>query len=350
MANDGITVREVLFRLRKAGHVDIPDDDAVGEFLARREAAQDPAWYVSALAGAGAWFAAIFFIAFLITADIIDDWDNYQELLPWGLGFLVAANLLRHFTRSVFPVQLALALSTTGHIMTLMGVGEYTNSIGGVAAAAVVLSVVHYPINRDMVHRFLSVLTAIGLVLFWIMEEELHVPLHGLIAAEMLLVGLLYTWGRTPPVLRPLAAAFATALVGTHLVWVGDLNPEVPLWPARILGVAWMLWVLHFSADGRSLLRREPLLVAVAATVLLGVFSPPGLLAAIGLMVLGYALGDRLVTGLGTIFIPVFIYAYYHDLALGLDQKSYHLMAAGLVLLAARAYLARRPWARKETP
>lgn len=349
MANDCITMREVLYRLRKAGHVDIPDDDTVSDFLARRRAARDPAWFVSALAGAGAWAAAIFFIAFLFTAKIIDRGD-WHEILPWGLAFLVAANLLRHFTRSVFPVQLALALSTAGHIMTLAGVEDYTNSIGYLAAAAVVLSVIQYPLNRDLVHRFLSVLTATGLVLYWIMDMELHIPLYGLIAAEMVLVGLLYTWGRTPPVLRPLAAAFATALVGTHLVWIGDLDLGAPLWPARILGVAWMLWVLRFSADGGSLLRREPLVVAMAATVLLGVFSPPGLLAAIGLMVLGHALGDRLVTGLGTIFMPVFIYAYYHDLALGLDQKSYHLMAAGLVLLVARAYLARRPWARKEAP
>ena len=48
--------------------------------------------------------------------------------------------------------------------------------------------------------------------------------------------------------------------------------------------------------------------------------------------------------------MPVYIFTFYYELELGLDEKSYCLMGSGLVLLAARWYLARRPWARREAP
>ena len=61
-----------------------------------------------------------------------------------------------------------------------------------------------------------------------------------------------------------------------------------------------------------------------------------------------HALADRLVLGLGVIFVPAYLVQYYYELELTLDRKAYVLMASGLILLAARRYLGRRPWARRE--
>jgi len=349
MADSGITVRAVLHRLRTAGLVEAAQESGIRDFLAHRDVPPQQPWYVSALAGVGAWLAALCFISFLFAADLIPRWEA-EYLFPWGLSFLVASLLLRRFCRGIFPVQLALAVSAAGHALTLGGVGDLTDETGVLATVAVVLCAVQYPLNRDSVHRFLSTLTAVGFVFGWILEEEFSVLLYTLIAVEMVLVGRLFTWGRAPAALRPLAHALTVGLVVTHLAWVGETELVIPLWPARVLGVAWMLWVLHWCAGGGSLFRHESLAVAVVVAVILGVFMPPGLLAALGLMVLGHALGEWVLLGSGAAFVPVFIVAYYLRLDLTMDLKAYHLMGAGLLLLVARGVLARRPWARKEAP
>jgi hypothetical protein len=339
--------REVLRHLQDEGLLDPARMEDIRTLLGRLEAPPDQPWYVSTLAGAGAWVAAFCFIGFLFTARIIGEWEAAQ-LLPWGIAFLLAANTLRHWARVLFLVQLALAASVVGHVLVLGGVQELTDSTGAMAAAAVLLCAVQYPLNRDPLHRFLSALTAAVLLVVWVFDAKLHVPLYGLILLEAVGVAFLFTWSRTPPSLRPLAYALAAAIALTHVVWVSGLELGAPEWPARLLGAAWLLWIIHWSAHGRSLLRHEPLLAATAGTALLALVAPPGLFAALGLLVLGHALADRLVLGIGVIFVPAYLVQYYYELELPLDRKAYLLMASGLILLAVRWYLGRRPWARRE--
>ncbi|MBN2491120.1 MAG: DUF4401 domain-containing protein [Planctomycetes bacterium] len=349
---------DVLRHLADRGLLDPARTADLHALLARREAAPDQPWYVSALAGAGAWVAGFCLVLFLHEVGAIARWEAAQ-LLPWGIGFLIAATALRRRARSVFLVQLALAASVVGHVLVLGGVAELTRRshghvfdsaepTGALAAAAVLLAAAHYPLNRDPLHRFLSVLNAAVFVVVWVFDARLHVPLYLLLLLEAAGVAFLFTWHRTSADLRSLAYALATAFVLTHVVWISRLELGAPEWPARIVSALWLLWILHWSAGGRSLLRHEPLLVAGAAAVLLAVVAPPGLLAAIGLLVLGHALGERVLVGLGVVFVPAYLIVYYTELELGLDRKAYLLMASGLILLAARWVLGRRPWAREE--
>ena len=94
-------------------------------------------------------------------------------------------------------------------------------------------------------------------------------------------------------------------------------------------------------------MRSEPMIIATMGVLLLATFTTPGILAAIGLMVLGYARRESELTGLGILFFPVFIVIFYFEWKTSLLTKSWILAGSGCVLLAARYYLSHRGWARE---
>lgn len=94
-------------------------------------------------------------------------------------------------------------------------------------------------------------------------------------------------------------------------------------------------------------MQTEPLVLAVAATLGLASFTTPGILAALGLMVLGYARGDRYLLGIGIAFFPVFIVVFYYELQISLLVKSWIMAGSGGLLLAVRWYLNFRNWAQE---
>ena len=345
MADSPMTLGEVLERLTAEGLLEASAHEPIAEHLAKREPADDFPWYVRVLIGVGAWFAAGFFIAFLSMADLVT-WSG-ESLLPWGLGFVVVATLLRRSTRHTFHAQLALALSVAGHGMTYGGVDDLLGGLGWVALVAVLLCAAEYPLNRDWLNRFLSVLVAIALVVAWVVHFEAPELLHVFVFAEVVGIGVLFTGRRVPSACRPLAYALAMALPMTLLLTISAWDIAMPWWPSSVVLAAWLIWLYGWCAGEASLLRREPMVVAIVATALLGGFSNPGLLAAVGLLVLGYAMADPVLSGLGLAFVPTFIVAYYYDLDVGLDLKSWVLMGSGAVLLAVRWHLSRRPWARE---
>jgi len=96
----------------------------------------------------------------------------------------------------------------------------------------------------------------------------------------------------------------------------------------------------HLSNDVKRL--GEPwLILAIVSTILLGVFTTPGILVAIGLLTLGYAIGDRILIGLSYVFGPLFLFYYYYSLTIDLAHKSWIIAGSGLLLLAVRWIVTR---------
>lgn len=340
------TVGDLLRSLRAQGLLDEEGAAAIAKHLSEGDGNRPLPWYLQALLGAGAWVAAGCFIAFIVLAGLL---RNEAAMLPLGLILVAGAAALRRFSPHVFAAQFALALSVTGHGLIFGYVGEKSHSPLAVAAAATVLAAALYAVYRDPLHRFLSAGAAIALWVGWLLEDrELHHGFHLAVLAETAALGLLFGRARSVEALRPLGWAFALALPATLAAPLfPDLKFASPMWPSRIaLTLGLLALVTH--AAGRENLREEPVALALAATVLLGLFTAPGILAALGLLVLGYARRKGLLVGLGAISMAVFIVMFYYDLDLDLGTKSAVMAGSGLLLLAARAVLLRRPWARRE--
>ena len=346
MADEGMTVREMLTRLQDEELLAEWKLPAIRDHLSRPAPPPGLAWYIRVLIGLGAWVAAGFFVAALSEAGLITWWDESQ--LWWGLGWIAAATLLRRFVRHTFFVQLALALSVGGHGMALFGAGSIYHEGGAVALVMALLCGALYPLYRDSTHRFLSVGATVAITVGWLLHDRLHLAVHFVVFAELVGLSVLFTARAVRAMFRPMGYACAVALPLTLLLTLSAWDLDMPWWPSSAAMVLWLLWLYRWCRDRRLAGRGEPMAIAVVGTVALGIVSTPGLLAALGLLVLGYALEDRVLTGLGVLFMPVFLIAFYYDLDINLGVKSCILMGTGLALLGARWVLARRPWVQEE--
>lgn len=343
------TLYDVLADLNGQGLLDSSALPQVEEYLAKIATKRSELWFVKLLVAAGAWVAAICFVTCLGIADLFD--EKPWILFSWAAAFLTAATLLRRLTRHVFPIQLALALSAAGHFFALYGASELSRGPGEVAAvavAAIVLCLVLYPLYPDSLHRFLSSLLAAGCLTTWIVTEEVWPLIHVEMLAKTLAIGLVFMYRPDLRMLRPLGYAMAVSVPASlFLVLLPEDVFAAPWWPANVILAAALIWLYRWIAGSWQAMRSEPLVLAVLTTLGLAGFTTPGLLAALGLMVLGYARRDNHLLGIGIAFFPVFIVVFYYEWQISLLIKSWIMAGSGAVLLAARWYLSSRRWARE---
>lgn len=352
------TLGEILSRLRDEGEMDDAGMARVASHLDARERARTPLT-IRALVAAGAWVAALCFVGFLGCAGVISDRGG-ASLLVLGLLFVAVATALDRFAGArVFLSQFGLALSIAGHLMLFWWAATAfssrpfeDSSWGAVFLTSLVLAALLYPLYRDALHRFLSCVVAGHLAAAWLVESELPGGLHVLVFLQLAGVCLLFTRrgfsGRgLTAAERPLGYALAVSLLVTLLAMVAAPDTiQVALWPSKLILTAGLIYLYYWAAGGRLGFGYEPLALAVVPTLVLGAVTTPGVLAAVALLVIGRAHGDRILLALGALFFPVFIVKFYYDLNLDLMTKSFVLLASGAVLLSARFFLSRRPWAR----
>lgn len=292
----------------------------------------------------GAWVAAGFLLGgfFLITR-----MESELGMLVSGLVFVAAATGLRRASRHIFLSQFCLALSLAGEALALAGLGMASKSLFVAALGSIVLCAALYPLYGDPLHRFLSCSGAHWLAFAWVMSSGNHHGIHVLVMAEVLATGWLFLWRPARPAMWPLGYSLAASLVGTlvFLAIPGDLKTSD--WPSRVAVVGGLYWAVIRISGGWRRIRREVAVVAAVGCALVAAFSVSGILIAIGLLVVGYARGDRILIGLGILALPAFLFIFYYCLQVDLQTKSLILPGTGLVLLAARAWMLRRPWARR---
>jgi len=148
----------------------------------------------------------------------------------------------------------------------------------------------------------------------------------------------------------PLTVMVLTAASGEKFLGINIEENATLLWPSNIILAAGILFLLWWVGEGSWSLANEQTIFVVAAIIALAALTTPGILVGIGFLILGYALGDKLITFLGVVFLPIFLGFYYYELSTDLLAKSGILAASGLILLVARFLLARRPWAESGLP
>jgi len=352
MAEDNITIKQMLDRLCSEGLVGEAGLRKIETYLSERQKrAADPV-YIRLLSGFGAWVAAPFLFGFLILIDLIG--KNPQSMLAAGVISLASAVILAKIRRSAFLVQFALALSFAGHLLILYSLDTSLNYkiVGTLAIAQILLCLLVYPFFKNAVYRFAMPLLAVALVAAWIFISKHYHALHILVAFQTLSCGGLFLWKKEINALKPLNYVFAVGLPATValVVLLNIFEPGhilTPYWPSTAILASGMVCLLVLLAGGLDSLKKEWMVLAIAVSCLLGAFTTPGVLVAIGLLVLGYGKGDKILTAVAFIFLPVFLVLFYYALDVSLLNKSYILAGSGMALLLVRWALKQRPWARE---
>jgi len=352
MSNTSPTIRELLDHPDVSGLVDPVQKEGIAAALSNSEQAVKDPLYIRILSGIGAWFAAFFLIAFLGISGII---TNETGAVVCGIAFLVAAVVLTKTCKATFPTQLALVLAFAGNIMTLVGICEYFHFSHGIVPALsthAAICAVMYILYPSSVYRFCAPVVLAVIATIWITEMGEFWFLNILIAAETLLAGLLILHTRRTLFLQPLIRAAAVTLPATLLFmnlamidifhWrIWESTPNSPLGVSSAVLAAGLVYMFFRLAGGINQYRQPWLIMAVIATVLLGIFTNPGVLVAIGLLTAGYAYGDRILTALAYLFLPCFLVGLYYVMDVTLACKSAVIAGSGLILLILRWILIR---------
>lgn len=329
-------------------------------FILSQQHEQKLPLFLGILVAVGAFIASISFLGFFYASNLI----YHPSELFWGLIFVGLAlffskisgdrlNIIRHS----FVTQASLFTMIIGKIVFVIG---FSKAIGlpseerllGITLAAFLITLATYYLYPIALDRFLSTLAFLILWLNYILSESFFgisttTMLNLLFSFQLIIAAILFVSGKIKQDYVPLAYAFACSLciITIHTVAYPIIQPETPNFNLTFIN-----WLLTFSlialiawASGSSKqLRSEPLLVASLATILLGMISAPGILLSLCLTVLGYQKHENPLLLLGIFFMPIFIVLYYYNLDVSLLKKSSILIGSGLVLLAARAYLAAR--------
>ncbi|HEU5098110.1 MAG TPA: DUF4401 domain-containing protein [Roseiflexaceae bacterium] len=338
------TMRVVLDQLVEEGLLP-PDSRAT---ISSASGAADDAlgnpWYVRVLVGIGAWIAALLLIVFL--AGGLRIITTGQSAISVGLTLCAIAIALRRLSpASVFAVQLALALSMAGQALFGGGVGSLARGVAPTMLAVVVLEIALIAVYPDIVHRFLSAVVIVGALVSLLLEWQLPGAIHALVG--LLAAGALALWeaesalaaARAERLCRPIGYGLVVGLLGVLCLGINDLVAIPHPWISGLL-LMLVLLVLEYRIVSRFE-RRAAVAVAawlIGGTVLvcLPALWTPGILAAVIVVELGFARGNRLLLGLGIVGLVLFLSAFYYQLELTLLVKSLVLLATGLLLLGLR--------------
>lgn len=334
------------------------------------DATVHPPWFVRAMMGAAAWFAASFFLPWLVllvgATTLRGGGYVFLGLVLCGAAVaMFRAVAVREGAKpQVFLQQLALVVSLSGQASFAFGLFEWAphgrTIVWLLLLVLAVFETVLTLLVADALHRILAS-GAAGAALAWALLD-LHLP--G-IASAVVAAGFTLAWlnettqpARAEPVravgygltlafcavsaweatlggmVRELAGTTAQALAGRTqgAQWAGHA-----LLGAILLYAAWRIAARY---PGLAVATRTRLMLLGLAAIVMGWFAP-GLAAALLVLILGFANGNRLVLGLGCLGAAASLGWYYYNLELTLLAKSGVLVISGLVALAAGAWLRR---------
>ena len=314
-------------------------------------------WYVRLMLGVAGWIAASFLLGFVAVGM---SWVIESELACMVGGLLASAAawwLLRRLGRNEFAAQFGLAVSFAGQALFAYGLFSLFEFGADATVPWLLLALQQallVAVMPNAIHRGWSGLLAAVAVYMALRAGGL-----GYVAPALLLGAAAWAWlnefrwPRHGALLRPAAYGVILALILLELA-IGPLRPVTPLDPAaapaatRLFGQALNGAVLLCVVW--ALLRRQgarpPERVALAAlggslAVVLVSLQAPGIATGLCILLLGFAQGNRVLTGLGGAALVLYAGSYYYQLDVTLLVKAQALAATGAVLLTLRWLLLR---------
>lgn len=334
------------------------------KFIFDRQGQEEQPLYLKILAGVGAFMASFFFIGFLFLAGIIS-LNKEVSLLTFGVIFIGAAIAIckyantqqNNFMRHSFVMQLSFTWMALGKTLFVWGISMIMETKWDVPIAGLIVTLITYNIYKMSIDRFLSSLAVLVSTLTAILSYlDSSVTVEVLFSiffnTQLVAVAFLFTNGRIRREYAPLAYALACSLCVCVLIFAlqykffisySDGTVLNPFWFNPGVAIAFIALIGWASGDWGKL-KSLPFIIATIGIVLLSVVSAPGIILSIGFLVLGYSKSDSLITIMGALLLPVFIFFYYYNLDVTLLRKSIILVSSGVILLAGFGYLKFKKW------
>ncbi|MCE8021530.1 DUF4401 domain-containing protein [Halomonas sp. MCCC 1A11036] len=320
----------------------------------------DTPWFVRALQAFSGWLAALFLLGFLAMGAVFV-LDNSAAAAALGLVMIAGAFMALQMAKGDFLEHLALAASLAGQLLVAWAIASLLEGTTvGLWWSLLVLQVALALAMPSLTHRAFSAFAA-SLALYLALAEGIAVPSMAVGLVLLALVVLFLNEFRWPARVRAmealglglllgLVAIQAMAYLGQPLLnWRYDSGASLAWlepWAGNVLGALALLLLLRqlFKRHAQATVPSVRL-AAYGAMMLLLLLSlqAHGLIQGAVVVMLGFAIGHRLVMGGGVLLLLFSIANYYYWLEVTLLSKALTLFALGGLLLAIRWAL-RRWW------
>jgi uncharacterized membrane protein len=336
-----MTQRELWSRLVAAGC-------ASGEAPAHES--QGP-WYVRLMLGIAGCIAAGFLMGF-VGVGLSFLVDSKLGSIAAGIAMIGAAFALLHAARTDFSAMFGFAVSLAGQALLAYGIARVFERTGDAVpwAAMALIEALLAIAMPNFVHRLVS-----GYLAALCLASALAVSGGAGLAAGVIAAGIAYAWlgelrrARLHETVTAVGYGMALAFIqaqswsfheGSMIHSLGAKPISwAQAWTGQALVLAAFLVVVATLVRRAGWSLREPrALAALVAAAAIGAasFKAPGVAGGLMIVSLGFAHGNRVLTGVGIAALLFFISSYYYLLDVTLLAKAGVLAASGVVLLAVR--------------
>ena len=351
------TVSAMLEHLEESGFS--PDQAAIKERADRLQSQEKLPLYLHVLMGVGALTSSTFLLIFLTLASILDFKSTFNlafiALIFMGGGVILHLKAIEQPNRDLsqtFWVQFSFILVNMGRFLIGASVGLAFNSPWMILCISVAITSITYTYYQVSIDRFLSSLGCLVLLLVCILNTRLHdfnpnILFMISIVAHLFVIKYLWVDFKLKNKYVPLGYAVISSLC-VNILLVSSVS-HIGRWsnkhqllttPITVALAGALIGLIIWAANGVEQVKTsKPLMMSLCGVMLLGAFSAPGVLLSLGLMILGYATHERLITLFGILLLPLVIFNYYYNLNVSLMEKSLILIGTGAVLIIGRMYL-----------
>ena len=310
------------------------------------------AWFIAAMVGGAAWFAALFILAFLGIA-LHDVVKSPAAVMVLGLvvtGAAVAA--LMHWGDRVFIDQLAFAFSLAGQALVLIGLlmpGSLQAPVAWwlfAAFEAVLIALVDHAGHRVVTTFAGATAVLAGLASTWAADWFLPLVLAGFVASEAVLLSGTRRHALWEAIALGLMLAALAGMIhgGVPDLWSERRSPpgameliRASAHVALVIVGAVAACVLVRDAGARVASARGALAPIALAAFMAVAWPVPSAAVALVMLLLAFAASQRVLMGLALVSLVAALVHHYYRLDTSLLDKSAGLMVAAVVLLGARA-------------
>lgn len=310
-------------------------------------------WYVRAMLGVAGWIGALFLLGFVGVAFAFVFKSGTAALAVGAMCCAGAYAIFRAAPDNDFAQQFGLAVSFAGQATFVFGLFDMLGrridathffAVAGFEAALAVLL-------ANFVHRIWSTLAAAAALGYALAYLGIHGAAAGAAAAGLALLWLNeHEWAVRGALWRPVGYGLALSLL--HLESVLLFGHGMSFWSHRdeaVVDSEWILWIGPALAGAVlvytvwRLLARQGVAVsertgiatlAASGSVALVSLQAPGVASSLLILLLGFAGGNRVLSGIGVLALLGYLSHFYYSLQATLLLKSAVLAGTGIVLLA----------------
>ena len=334
-------------------------------------------WYVRTMLGIAGWIGALFMLGALFSGFALFLDSTFSGFILGSLSCFVSIVIYRVVKNNDFMAQFGFAISLAGQglltFSALQGLGlfdagqDFRYQLSLLAVMMVILQTLLFVMIPNYLHRIWSGVFGIGALTFLMIQMGLYPFTLAILLAAVTTVWLQeFALAKYRSMLQALGYSLVFVCFA-HLVTESKMLGMGTFWQEEFgvtpLGGAWggVLSMLLLGAvlitlvyillrrSNISLLSKVGLSALFLALLLAFIgLRAPGITIALVFVLLGYAHGNRVLTGMGLVTLVVFLSQFYYQLDLTLLHKSMVLFFSGVALLLVRQ-LMHVSWPKAET-